>query len=203
MPKINASTVAEHRAQQREALIGAAIDILVNEGATAVTPAAVGARAGLARSSVYQYFGSSAALLATIIEEAFRRSNEALADAMAAANGPVERVEAFFRESLRLGAEGAHRPAAVLMSAGLDPACQERLMELHLEQVEPFRAAVRQIGAPEPALTADLIAGMLHTALAAVDRGTPLDTVTERTLTLVRRCLTPADSTAHEPGEGH
>ncbi|MFC9952218.1 TetR/AcrR family transcriptional regulator, partial [Streptomyces prasinus] len=34
MPKNNASTVAEHRAQQREALIGAAIDILVNEGAT-------------------------------------------------------------------------------------------------------------------------------------------------------------------------
>ncbi|GAA2447836.1 hypothetical protein [Streptomyces macrosporus] len=46
MPKIDASTVAGHRAQRREALIGAAIDILVNEGA-AVTPAAVGARAGL------------------------------------------------------------------------------------------------------------------------------------------------------------
>ncbi|MGW3681746.1 TetR/AcrR family transcriptional regulator [Streptomyces prasinus] len=202
MPKINASTVAEHRAQQREALIGAAIDILVNEGATAVTPAAVGARAGLARSSVYQYFDSSAALLATITEEAFRRSNEALATAMAEASGPVARVEAFFRESLRLGAEGAHRPAAALMSAGLPPACQERLMELHLEQVEPFRAAVREIGSPDPALTADLIAGMLHTALAAVDRGTPLDTVTERTLALVRRCLSPADSTVRGAPSG-
>ncbi|WGD39233.1 hypothetical protein PYS65_03155 [Streptomyces cathayae] len=93
---------------------------------------------------------------------------------MAAADGPVERVEAFFRESLRLGAEGAHRPAAALMGAGLSAACQERLMELHLEQVEPFRAAVRQLGAPEPALTVDLVAGMLHTALAAVDGGAPL-----------------------------
>ncbi|NED66934.1 TetR/AcrR family transcriptional regulator, partial [Streptomyces sp. SID10244] len=73
---------------------------------------------GLARSSVYQYFDSSAALLATITEEAFRRSNEALTRAVAAADGPVERVEAFFRESLRLGAEGAHRPAAALMNAG-------------------------------------------------------------------------------------
>ncbi|MFI1388626.1 TetR/AcrR family transcriptional regulator [Streptomyces griseoaurantiacus] len=189
MPKISASTVAEHRARQREALIGAAIDLLVNEGAAAVTPAAVGARAGLARSSVYQYFDSSAALLATITEEAFRRSNEALARAVAAADGPVERIEAFFRESLRLGAEGAHRPAAALMNAGLPPACLERLRELHLEQVEPFRAAVRQLGTPEPALTADLIAGMLHTALAAIDGGAPLDTVTARTLDLVRRCL--------------
>ncbi|MFE0534391.1 TetR/AcrR family transcriptional regulator [Streptomyces nigra] len=184
MPKINASTVAEHRAQQREALIGAAIDLLVHEGAAAVTPAAVGARAGLARSSVYQYFDSSAALLATVTEEAFRRSDEALARALAGADGPLERVEAFFLESLRLGAEGAHRPAAALMSAGLPPACQERLM------------AVRELGAPEPALTADLIAGMLHTALAAVEGGAPLDTVTERTLDLVRRCLAPQDGAA-------
>lgn len=116
---------------------------------------------------------------------------------MATANGPLERVEAFFEESLRLGAEGAHRPAAALMNAGLHPTCQQRLMELHLEQVEPFRAAVRQLGVPEPALTADLIAGMLHTALAAVEHGAPLDTVTKRTLALVRRCLAPADSTAH------
>ncbi|MFI8093722.1 TetR/AcrR family transcriptional regulator [Streptomyces sp. NPDC086080] len=192
MPKINAPTVAEHRAQQRAALVGAAIDLLVNEGAAAVTPTAVGARAGLARSSVYQYFDSSAALLATVMEEAFRRSNQALADAMATASGPVERVEAFFRESLRLGAEGAHRPAAALMSAGLPPAALERLMELHLEQVEPFRAAVREIGAPDPSLTADLIAGMLHTALNAVEHGAPLGTVTDRTLELVRRCLSPA-----------
>ncbi len=150
----------------------------------------------------YQYFDSSAALLATITEEAFRRSNEALTRAMATANGPLERVEAFFAESLRLGAEGAHRPAVALMNAGLPPACQQRLMELHLDQVEPFRAAVRELGAPEPALTADLIAGMLHTALAAVENGTPLDTVTRRTLALVRRCLTQAGSTARTPEEG-
>ncbi|MBL1286709.1 TetR/AcrR family transcriptional regulator [Streptomyces sp. For3] len=193
MPKINASTVAEHRVRQREALIRAAIDILVNEGAAAVSPAAVGARVGLARSSVYQYFDSSVALLATIVEEAFRRSNEALADAMADAADAVERVEAFFRESLRLGAEGAHRPAAALMNADLHAACKERMMELHREQVAPFRAAVREIGVPDPALTADLIAGMLHTALSAVDQGAPLDNVTERALELVRRCLFTTD----------
>ncbi|MFE2631596.1 TetR/AcrR family transcriptional regulator, partial [Streptomyces sp. NPDC059374] len=78
MPKINASSVAEHRAQQREALIGAAIDILVHEGATAVTPAAVGARAGLARSRGYQYFDTAAALQAPVTEEAVRRCDEAL-----------------------------------------------------------------------------------------------------------------------------
>jgi hypothetical protein len=88
------------------------------------------------------------------------------------------------------------------MDAGLPPACRQRLTELHLEQVEPFRAAVRELGVPEPALTADLIAGMLHTALTAVENGTPLDAVTQRTLALVRRCLTPAAGTARSPEEG-
>jgi AcrR family transcriptional regulator len=189
MPKINAATVAEHRARQREALIQAAIDILLREGTAAVTPAAVGARASLARSSVYQYFDSSAALLATIVEEAFRRSDEALAGAMAEAAGPLERAEAYFRESLRLGAQGAHRPAAVLMGADLPAACRERLMELHLRQVAPFRAAVREIGVPDPELTADLLAGMLHSALSSVERGAALEAVTGRALELVHRCL--------------
>lgn len=123
MPKINASTIAGHRAQQREALIGAAIDILVNEGAAAVTPATVGTRAGLARSSVYQYFDSSAALLATITEEAFRRSNEALNRAMAAANGPVERVEASSGKA-SASAPKAHTgpPSPIRTPASIPPA---------------------------------------------------------------------------------
>ncbi|MFD4156494.1 hypothetical protein ACFWR4_27560 [Streptomyces hydrogenans] len=77
-----------------------------------------GVRACLTRSSVYQYFDLPPALLPTIREEVFRRSNEALTRAMAGANGPLERVEVFFRESLRLGAEGAPRPAAALVNAG-------------------------------------------------------------------------------------
>jgi hypothetical protein len=44
---------------------------------------------------------------------------------------------------------------------------------------------------------------MLHAALAAVDGGAPLDTVTERTLVLVRRCLVPLGSTVDAPKDGH
>ena len=61
MPRIDAPTVAEHHAQRRAALLAAAEELLAEQGVEAVTPAAVGARAGLARSSVYQYFSSSPA----------------------------------------------------------------------------------------------------------------------------------------------
>ncbi|MBQ0986721.1 TetR/AcrR family transcriptional regulator [Streptomyces sp. F63] len=200
MPKISAATVAEHRARQREALIEAAVDILVAEGATAVTPAAVGARAGLARSSVYQYFDSAAALLATIVEEAFPRANAALAEALAGADGPAARIDAYIATMIRLGAEGAHRPAAALMASDLHPACRERLMELHHEQAAPLRDAVRDLGVPDPGLTADLLGGLLHGALTAADRGAPADTVLARTLSLVHEGL--AGAGPHRPHTG-
>ncbi|MFD6033446.1 hypothetical protein ACFWHF_02720 [Streptomyces griseoincarnatus] len=55
---------------------------------------------------------------------------------------------------------------------------------------------------PGARATADLIAGMLHTALAAVESGAPLETVTRRTLALVRRCLVAQAGTEETPEGG-
>ena len=58
MPRITEATVAAHRAAQLTRLIDAAYEIAAEEGAEAVTLASVATRAGLARSSLYGYFGS-------------------------------------------------------------------------------------------------------------------------------------------------
>ena len=71
MPKIEAPTVAEHRANQERALLDAARELLLAGGRAAITPAAVGAAAGLARSSVYKYFSSGEEILTRIATEAF------------------------------------------------------------------------------------------------------------------------------------
>ncbi|EQD37557.1 transcriptional regulator, TetR family, partial [mine drainage metagenome] len=107
MPRISAPTLAEHQARQRRALIEATIDILASEGVGAVSPATVGRRAGLARSSVYQYFDSTASIIATAVEEAFPPANAALAAALAGATTPEGRIDAYVRETLRLAAAGA------------------------------------------------------------------------------------------------
>ncbi|WP_232839390.1 hypothetical protein [Streptomyces triticisoli] len=54
-----------------------------------------------------------------------------------------------------------------------------------------------------PHLGVEPVLRELHTALAAVDGGAPLDAVTERTLVLVRRCLVPLGSTVDAPKGGH
>jgi AcrR family transcriptional regulator len=192
VPRISAATVAQHRAKQRDALINAATEILTAEGIGAVTPAAVGARAGLARSSVYQYFPSTAALIATIVEEAFPRANHVIRAALSAEHTPLGRVDGYVRQTLLLAAEGAHRPASALARADLPQPCLVRLRELHAEQAVPLVEALRELGVRQPDLTAQLIGGLLHSAMTAIEQGVSVQTATRTALDLIHHGLSEA-----------
>ena len=189
MPKISAPTVAEHRIRQRDALLQAAVDLLVDGGVSAVTPAAVSAAAGLARPSFYQYFSSGAGILAAVIEDAFPRANAALMEALESADGPAEELDVYVRVSLRLAHEGAHRPAAALSAAQLPDECRARLRELHQKQAAPFMRALRELRAPDLQLTAQLLGGVLEAAMGAIESGASLAAVTERTLAMVHAAV--------------
>ncbi|MFD8595596.1 TetR/AcrR family transcriptional regulator [Kitasatospora sp. NPDC059646] len=132
-------------AQQRAALIQAAVDVLVEQGAAAVTPAAVGARTGLARSSFHQYFPSAAALLAALVEESFTAADAATAQALAEVGAPADRIDAFVRTELRIAACGTHRPAKALMRADLPAECVARVHELHHRHCAPLLAAIAEL----------------------------------------------------------
>src|SRR5664280_1267527 len=186
MPKISAPTVAEHRVRQRDALLHAATVLLIDAGVSAVTPAAVGAAAGLARPSVYQYFSSGADILAAVIEDAFPKANESLRIALESADGPAQELDTYVRVSLRLAGEGAHRPAAALQAAQLPDECMARLRELHREQAAPLLDALQTLGVPELQLTAQLLGGVIEAAMRAIEHGASLAVVTDLTLKLVR-----------------
>ncbi len=189
MPKISAATVAEHHARQRQALLDAAVEILRDDGLPALTPAAVGRRAGLARSSVYQYFGSVAEIVATVVEEAFPPADRELADALAGIDDPIGRIDAYVTTTLRLGAAGAHRLAMALAGGDLPEPCRERLAELHQAQAAPLAAAVADLGVAEPDLVTALVGGVVQAALARVDAGGDADATATAALDLLHRGL--------------
>lgn len=198
MPRISAPTLAEHRRRQREALLSAATDLLVTGGVAAVTPATVGAAAGLARSSVYQYFSSGAGIIAAIIEDAFPRSNTLMRDALAGLTDPADIMNGYVRETLRQAADGAHLPAAALRAADLPPECLTRLEELHREQIAPFLTALRDLGVPDLMIRGRLLGGMLDAAMQAIESGADAETVTQAALDLVHAAVRPtSDDAAH------
>lgn len=202
MPKIDAPTVAEHHARRRAALVRAAIDLLAAGGAAAVTPAAVGAEAGLARSSVYQYFPSGAALLAAVVEESVPPAVAALRESTAGASTPRARVESYLRAALDLALTDAHRAAVALAGADLPEPCRVRLAELHREMAAPLLDAVRDLGTPDPEITTLLLSGLVESAVRAVEMGLPGEAVIERTLALAAAGLEGAEDDVDAPRSG-
>ena len=100
MPRIEAATVAEHNAMRRRQVVDAAAEVLGDVGVGGFTPAAVAKRAGLARSSMYQYYPSTEALLGAAISEMLVRSRDRVSAAVDGAGTPAERVTAYVREAI-------------------------------------------------------------------------------------------------------
>jgi AcrR family transcriptional regulator len=87
----------------------AARKLLAAGGRAAVTPAAVGAAAGLARSSVYKYFSSAGEILERIAADAFADWETQVREATARAADPGDQIDAYVQATLALAGSGAHR----------------------------------------------------------------------------------------------
>jgi AcrR family transcriptional regulator len=185
VPRISAPTLAEHQAYQRHALVAAAVEILAEEGVAALTPAAVGRRASLARSSTYQYFDSSAALLATAVEEAQAEVDAVVARATDGADGPGATVDAWVTCVLGLATTSAARALRALERAELPPMCAARLGELAAAQRAPLVRALAGARVAEPWLTALLVAAVVDAGASEVASGTDPGLVQARVLALV------------------
>jgi AcrR family transcriptional regulator len=184
MPRIDAPTVAEHHVMRRAAIIAAARDLLGTAGASAVTPAAVASRSGLARTSVYQYFPSTGALLAAAVEATFADSSESLAAVVAQAGDPRSRIHAYVRDALRLAARD-HGPFHQLTLSDLPPECVARVRELHDELLAPLRTAVEDLGVRDTTLVTGLVFGAISAAVQLVDHGRDVAEATAGTLSFV------------------
>jgi AcrR family transcriptional regulator len=191
VPKIDAPTVAEHHRQRRADLLAAATRLLAERPLDGVTLASVGEAVGLSRSSVYQYFDSTPALLAAVVEDAFPRAAGRIERAMGAAETPMERIDAYVRVALELATDPTHRSLEALADAPLPPECRARIRELHEEQYAPLRAALLAHGAPDADLAAGLILGLLQSANRAIAGGASRDRVLAATLRLIHQGVAP------------
>ena len=184
MPRIDAPTVAEHHVMRRDAIIAAARDLLGTAGASAVTPAAVAARSGLARTSVYQYFPSTGALLAAAVEATFTDSSATLAAGVAQAGDPRARIHAYVRDALRLAARD-HGPFHQLTLSDLPPECVARVRELHDELLAPLQSGIENFGVRDTSLVTGLVFGAISAAVQLVDHGRDLAETTTATLSFI------------------
>ncbi len=195
MPKIRAATLAQHRQLQRDALLEAARALLVEGGMEALTFPNLAQRTGLARSSVYEYFRSRAAVVAELSAVDFPAWAAEIAAAVAAAGTPAARVEAYVRVQLALAGAPRHRAVAAISVGELDDEARERIRAAHGQLVDLVVTALADLGHREPGLAAVLIQGIVESAVKRLELGAAEDptVVVDSAVALVLHGVVPTE----------
>ncbi|MEU0115742.1 helix-turn-helix domain-containing protein [Streptomyces bobili] len=163
--------MAEHRSMQRAALLDAARSLLSEGGTEALTFPALAERTGLARSSVYEYFRSRAAVVEELCEVDFPVWAAEVEAAMAAAEGPEAKVEAYVRRQLALVGDRRHRAVVTISASELDAGAREKIRAAHGGLVAMIVDAVGELGHAEPRLAAMLVQGVVDAAVRRIELG--------------------------------
>ncbi|MFJ8940711.1 TetR/AcrR family transcriptional regulator [Streptomyces sp. NPDC102365] len=163
--------MAEHRSMQRAALLDAARSLLSEGGTEALTFPALAERTGLARSSVYEYFRSRAAVVEELCEVDFPLWAAEVETAMSLAGTPEGKVEAYVRSQLALVGDRRHRAVVAISASELDVGAREKIRAAHGGLVAMIVEALRDMGHEQPRMAAMLLQGIADAAVRRIELG--------------------------------
>lgn len=152
MPRISARTLEEHRAETVDRLMDAWAELVRARGYADVSLADVAARAGLARTAIYNYFPDREALLFAWTDREVRRTLSILEQEIAEAPTHAEKLQAFVRMQL-VDFATRHLPPGQEVVQFLNPETYGRFME-HIAPVEQMLRAIIDEGARAGEFTA-------------------------------------------------
>ena len=145
-PKIQAATIVEQRAMRQRQLIDAALAIALESGAANITVAAVAQRAGLARSSIYEYFPSSADLIADLVIEELALYQKRLSHAVIGTQDPYQHIELWIAEALQYVVDGRHMLIKSLNAATIPEFRRDEISQGHRNLMTTISAPLQEIG---------------------------------------------------------
>jgi len=171
MPRIQAPTIVAHRELRRQQLIAAAMELAMTGGADAVTVSAVAQKAGLARSSMYEYFSSTADLIADLVIEELDYYTARLAHAIQGATDPFEKIELWIAEGLRYVQDGRHMLVKSLNTVSTPQYRKEDIAMGHRRLISPLREALAQTGIKDVVCAAAFLQSVTDAASKRIDAG--------------------------------
>ena len=189
MPKISAPSVAEHRANQRAALIRAGEDLLRDDGLASVMPRRVCERAGLSRSSFYDYFTTRDDLLVAIAIAAIEKWEAEIEEELTGVDEGLPALRVFVDATMAMTADGRHDIAGTLQAANLSPSRMEDLMVLHDTLLRPLIRILSELDVANPVRAAMLVQGALGAGVQLVTHGLDPQTVSDDVFRFVTKGL--------------
>ena len=175
MPRISAPTLIEHREWRRQQLVAAACDIALEQGGQAVTVAAVAARAGLSRTSVYEYFGSSEELIADSVLDELANFSAVLSAAISDTQDSYLAISQWIHAALQYIADGRHLLAKALSTISAPAERSREIGAAHKLLLAPLSNALLDIGITDLAQALTLIQAVTDAATKRIESGIDAD----------------------------
>ncbi len=160
---------------QRAALLDAARSLLSEGGTEALTFPALAQHTGLARSSVYEYFRSRAAVVEELCAVDFPVWAAEVESAMAQAESPGGKIEAYVRQQLALVGDRRHRAVVAISAGELDAGARERIRAAHGGLISMVVEALGDLGHEQPRLAAMLLQGVVDAGVRRIELGAAED----------------------------
>lgn len=184
MPRIDAPTVAEHRARVLERLVDAAEEILRQRDAE-LTAGAVTLRAGIARNSIYRYVESVDDLRAHVVARYLPAWTAAVDAAVEAAPTPADQIVTWVRVNLEQAHASGHGWLMEALRSADTSALAVEVVDLAHHSMRTVVAdawrAILGTGSPALPVAAGLTVGLVDSGFRLLDAGQPLDVVVEVT----------------------
>jgi AcrR family transcriptional regulator len=171
MPKISAPTLVEQRAWRRSQLLDAASAIALENGPTSITVSTVAARAGLSRTTFYDYFSSRSEIVAELISEELNNFTEFLTQKVASVKAPEEAITAWIEGSLEYVADGRHLLARALSTLELSTERSTQIGIAHRKMLTPLSAPLSQLGVTDVRQALALIHATTESATRRIEAG--------------------------------
>ena len=171
MPRIETETLAEHRDWRRSQLIDAAASIAMESGGSAITVAAVAQRAGLSRTSVYEYFGSGSELVADLVIDELKSFAQTLNTAVADCTDAQCVVTCWVKGALTYIADGRHLLAKALNATAMPQSRSQQIGMAHRALMAPLVKAVTDLSVKDSQRALSFIQAITDASTKRIESG--------------------------------
>jgi AcrR family transcriptional regulator len=170
-PKIEAATIGEQRAMRQKQIIDAAMSLALESGAPSITVAEVAKRAGISRTLIYEYFSSSADLIADLVMEELANYKDRLNFAVQSASNPYDYIKLWIEEALQYVADGRHLLIKSLSSVSAPDFRRDEITQGHRNLMATIMPPLTQLGIEDYQMALAYLQGVIDTASKRIDSG--------------------------------
>lgn len=177
------------RVAASDVILSAAVEIVLNKGAGALSMSAIAKQAGISRTSLYEYFTSKEDLVADLLLDELKIWGEFLENSIDSESSPEKKIEGWLDGTIGYMKSGHHQLMRQLSAIG---APEFRVLEIrnaHQKLTRPLLSSLRDLNISHPERVASYIQGLLDTAVRRIDSGNDPELETEYAHILTRAII--------------